>query len=67
MIGGCRNADDEALVKNLKDVCKHLNIDDNVEFKVNLPFEDIKVEMQESIVGLHTMWNEHFGIGECTG
>ena len=36
----------------------------NVEFRTNLGFEELKREMGDGIVGLHTMWNEHFGIGE---
>ena len=35
-----------------------------MEFLTNLGFDDLKREMGEGIVGLHTMWNEHFGIGE---
>ena len=30
--------------------------------QTNIPFEELKVEMSEALVGLHTMWNEHFGI-----
>jgi alpha-1,2-mannosyltransferase len=39
-------------------------VEDNVEFKVNIPFDELKNEMAESLIGLHTMWNEHFGIGK---
>ena len=34
LIGGCRNAEDERRVKDLKDLCAHLSVEDNVEFKV---------------------------------
>lgn len=64
LIGGCRNADDESRVQDLKDLCKHLAVDSNVEFKTNLSFEDLKKEMGKGLIGLHTMWNEHFGIGK---
>ena len=30
--------------------------------QTNIPFEELKVEMSEALVGVHTMWNEHFGI-----
>ena len=63
MIGGVRNAEDESRVKDLVDLSRHLSIEDNVEFKVNLGFEELKQQMGESLIGLHTMWNEHFGIG----
>ena len=39
-------------------------MEDNVEFKVNIPFDELKNEMAESLIGLHSMWNEHFGIGK---
>ena len=65
MIGGCRNAGDESRVQDLKDLCKHLAVDSNVEFKTNLSFQDLKKEMGQGMIGLHTMWNEHFGIGEA--
>ena len=35
-----------------------------MEFLTNLGFGELKREMGDGIVGLHTMWNEHFGIGE---
>ncbi len=52
MIGGCRNKEDERRVQDLKD------------FKVNIPFGELKKEMSHSLIGIHSMWNEHFGIGE---
>ena len=51
-------------LQDLKDLCKHLSVEDNVEFKVNIPFDELKNEMAESLIGLHSMWNEHFGIGK---
>jgi len=62
LIGGCRNAEDESRVRDLKDLCRHLSVDGNVEFKVNLNFQDLKREISRAKVGIHTMWNEHFGI-----
>jgi len=42
-------------------------MEDNVEFKVNIPYPELVSEMQKGMIGLHTMWNEHFGISvvEC--
>ena len=48
----------------MQNLAAHLAVDSNVEFLTNLGFDDLKREMGEGIVGLHTMWNEHFGIGE---
>ncbi|XP_074650121.1 GDP-Man:Man(3)GlcNAc(2)-PP-Dol alpha-1,2-mannosyltransferase-like [Tubulanus polymorphus] len=67
LIGGCRNADDEARVQELRELCRMLDVEENVEFKLNVPFIVLKEELAAATIGLHTMWNEHFGIGvvEC--
>ena len=31
--------------------------------QVNIPFGELLKEMSDATIGLHTMWNEHFGIG----
>ena len=33
-----------------------------MDFKVNIPFSELLPEMADCLIGLHTMWNEHFGI-----
>ncbi|XP_030635661.1 GDP-Man:Man(3)GlcNAc(2)-PP-Dol alpha-1,2-mannosyltransferase isoform X2 [Chanos chanos] len=67
LIGGCRNQEDEDRVLMLRGLCQELGVADRVEFKLNIPFEELKKELTDATVGLHTMWNEHFGIGvvEC--
>ncbi|KAL0963687.1 hypothetical protein UPYG_G00309590 [Umbra pygmaea] len=67
LIGGCRNQEDENRVLMLKGLCQELGVADRVEFKLNIPFEELKRELADATIGLHTMWNEHFGIGvvEC--
>nr|BAN21210.1 glycosyl transferase [Riptortus pedestris] len=66
-IGSCRGSEDMERVKDMKDLMKHLSLENNVEFKVNIPFEELKSELSSSMIGLHAMWNEHFGIAvvEC--
>ena len=32
-------------------------------FRLNVSFADLKRIISEATIGLHTMWNEHFGIG----
>jgi len=64
LVGGCRNDQDEERVSNLKKLCKDLRIDNSVEFRLNISFADLKKCLQEATIGLHTMWNEHFGIGK---
>ena len=67
LIGGCRNEEDEARVNYLKSIASDLGITDKVIWKLNAPFEDLLEEVKKGTIGLHTMWNEHFGIGivEC--
>lgn len=63
LIGGCRNQEDEERVLMLRGLCQELDVADRVDFKLNVPFEELKRELVNATVGLHTMWNEHFGIG----
>ncbi|TSK17952.1 GDP-Man:Man(3)GlcNAc(2)-PP-Dol alpha-1,2-mannosyltransferase [Bagarius yarrelli] len=63
LIGGCRNQEDEERVLMLRGLCQELGVADRVEFKLNIPFEELKKELVDATIGLHTMWNEHFGIG----
>uniref|UniRef100_F6W757 GDP-Man:Man(3)GlcNAc(2)-PP-Dol alpha-1,2-mannosyltransferase n=2 Tax=Ornithorhynchus anatinus TaxID=9258 RepID=F6W757_ORNAN len=67
LIGGCRNQEDEQRVSHLRELCRDLGVGESVEFKINIPFEELKRYLAEATIGLHTMWNEHFGIGvvEC--
>lgn len=63
LVGGCRNLEDTIRVEKLKLLCQKLGVEENVEFKLNLSFSDLKTEMAKATIGIHTMWNEHFGIG----
>lgn len=67
MIGSCRNKEDEIRVKDMQDLTKHLSLENNVNFKINISYAELQKEYREATIGLHTMWNEHFGIGivEC--
>ncbi|XP_004577733.2 GDP-Man:Man(3)GlcNAc(2)-PP-Dol alpha-1,2-mannosyltransferase [Ochotona princeps] len=67
LIGGCRNKDDELRVNQLRRLTEELGVQGDVEFKVNIPFDELKKYLSKATIGLHTMWNEHFGIGivEC--
>ncbi|XP_004433745.1 PREDICTED: GDP-Man:Man(3)GlcNAc(2)-PP-Dol alpha-1,2-mannosyltransferase [Ceratotherium simum simum] len=67
LIGGCRNQDDELRVNQLRRLSEDLGVQEDVEFKINIPFDELKNYLSEATIGLHTMWNEHFGIGvvEC--
>lgn len=63
LCGSCRNDEDAQRVKDLKDFSKHLSLENNVEFKVNLPYKELLEEFKKSYIGIHTMLDEHFGIG----
>nr|XP_020477227.1 GDP-Man:Man(3)GlcNAc(2)-PP-Dol alpha-1,2-mannosyltransferase-like [Monopterus albus] len=67
LIGGCRNQEDEERVLMLRGLCQEMGLSDKVDFKLNIPFEELRRELVDATIGLHTMWNEHFGIGvvEC--
>lgn len=51
----------------MQDLSKHLSLENTVEFKVNVSYQELIQNYQTATIGLHTMWNEHFGIGvvEC--
>lgn len=61
-VGSCRNQEDFDRVANLRDFSKHLSIEDHVEFKVNASYQELIQCYQKSLIGIHAMWNEHFGI-----
>jgi len=63
LIGGCRNAEDEARVAGLRREAASLDIADFVDFHVNAPWDEVKLLLGEAVGGLHTMVDEHFGIG----
>ncbi|XP_022222868.1 GDP-Man:Man(3)GlcNAc(2)-PP-Dol alpha-1,2-mannosyltransferase [Drosophila obscura] len=67
IVGSCRNKDDYDRLKNMEDLAKHLSLENCVQFHVNVSYDDLLRLFQSAHIGIHTMWNEHFGIGivEC--
>ena len=67
LVGGCRNAEDEERVANLRHAARVLGVENYVEFKTNLSFSALREELGRAAAALHTMENEHFGISlvEC--
>jgi len=63
LLGSCRSEDDERRVDELKRLAADLGISDSVVWVLNCSFEGLKGWLAKSTLGLHTMWNEHFGIG----
>ncbi len=63
LVGSCRNEEDSDRVDDLMLLCEELCVLDNVEFHLNIPYAELKEQLSQSTIGIHTMWNEHFGIG----
>jgi len=63
MVGSCRNNTDQKRVDTLLSLTKHLGIEDKVQIVVDAPHCDLKDWFARASVGIHSMWNEHFGIG----
>lgn len=63
LIGSCRDEGDRERVSKLKQLAQELSIEEYVAFQLNAPFSDLCQWLGEATAGLHTMWNEHFGIG----
>lgn len=63
LIGSCRNKSDENRVSELQRLVEKRNIQEFVSFLINPPYADLQEKMKSSLVGIHTMRQEHFGIG----
>lgn len=63
IVGSCRNEDDLNRVNALKDLVRNLGFIQRIDFIVNGTEEDVRNALSNAKVGLHTMTDEHFGIG----
>jgi alpha-1,2-mannosyltransferase len=63
LVGSCRGKEDEDRVSYLLKLAESLHIENDVVFVLNQPFSVLKDYFSRASIGLHTMWNEHFGIG----
>lgn len=63
LIGSCRGADDRQRVDELRELARELQVEDRVKFVLNQPYSVVRDYLRRASVGIHTMWNEHFGIG----
>jgi alpha-1,2-mannosyltransferase len=63
LIGSCRDEGDARRVDELQNLARELGVEDRVEFVLNMPYSVVKDYLRRASVGIHTMWNEHFGIG----
>ena len=62
LIGSTRNIEDEKLVETLRRKTIELNIGSSVKFVINASYSVLEIYFAIASIGLHTMWNEHFGI-----
>eukprot|EP01041_Mallomonas_annulata_P003361 gene3361-6653_t len=62
LLGGSRGAEDEALVSRLREEAVALAVSTHTDFVVNASYTELLRYLGEASVGIHTMWNEHFGI-----
>lgn len=46
-VGSTRNQEDEMRVVDMMDLCKHLSLENNVRFKVNVNYDELKNELSE--------------------
>ena len=67
LVGSCRHQEDKDRVEELKKMAETLEIADMVEWKLNIPYSELIEELSCAMIGIHTMWNEHFGIGVVEG
>jgi alpha-1,2-mannosyltransferase len=50
-------------VEALRLHAQQLGIEHRVEWQLNIPFDKLCDELSHAFIGVHTMYNEHFGIG----
>lgn len=46
-VGSTRNQEDEMRVVDMMDLCRHLSLENNVQFKVNVSYTELKKELSE--------------------
>jgi alpha-1,2-mannosyltransferase len=63
LVGGARNDEDQQRVNALRRLTTELRLDGAVDFRVSIPLSELRGIVTKSMVGLHCMQDEHFGIG----
>jgi len=62
IIGSTRNKDDEALFRILEGEVVSSQLEAHVFLVRNGSHSDVQLYMRIATIGIHSMWNEHFGI-----
>ncbi|KAK6100652.1 Glycosyl transferases group 1 family protein [Brugia pahangi] len=66
--GGCRDMDDVQRAKDLQLYAENMGLsNDDLEWALNAPIDKVEALLEESLIGIHTMQNEHFGISVVEG
>lgn len=63
LIGSVRDERDKAKVVELQELAMSLDVQENVEFVCDAPWETVVSWLGRAWIGTNAMWNEHFGIG----
>lgn len=63
LIGSCRNEQDEKRVDALKNLVAQDELGTFVKFSINPRYKELQESMGSALIGIHTMRQEHFGIG----
>jgi hypothetical protein len=42
-------------LQDLRDLCKYLSVEDNVEFRVNLGYPELLQELADGLIGEHSI------------
>ncbi|KAJ1648349.1 asparagine-linked glycosylation protein [Dispira simplex] len=63
LVGSARHEGDRARIAELRELVASLQITDRVHFAINASFTELTDYLATALVGIHTMKEEHFGIG----
>jgi len=63
LIGSCRGEEDNKRVIRLCMLAQEQKVAESVTLVLNQDYATLKGWLGKATIGLHTMWNEHFGIG----
>lgn len=62
LMGGARNREDLERVRALQQLASDVGASHAVEFRVSRSFSELREVVSRSLIGLHAMTDEHFGI-----
>ncbi|VBB25980.1 unnamed protein product [Acanthocheilonema viteae] len=66
--GGCRDMNDVQRAKDLQLYAEDMGLNnDDLEWTLNASVDKVAALLEESLIGIHTMQNEHFGISVVEG